>query len=79
MQSTGNNHEGSIPFTRSIDNQGLTNQCSKSAVKCLQPGRNRQLFAARGGRSLGSGTDRFGTCHGHTFGPHGLSSFPPAR
>jgi len=29
----GNNHEGSIPFTRSNDNQGLVKQCSKSAVK----------------------------------------------
>jgi hypothetical protein len=29
----GNNHEGSIPFTRSIDNQALTMQCSKSAVE----------------------------------------------
>jgi len=28
-----NNHEGSIPSTRSIENQGLANQCSKSAVK----------------------------------------------
>jgi len=28
----GNNHEGSIPFTRSMDNQGLVKQCSKSAV-----------------------------------------------
>jgi hypothetical protein len=25
-------HEGSIPFTRSIDNQRLTRRCSKSAV-----------------------------------------------
>jgi hypothetical protein len=29
----GNNHEGSIPFTRSIDSQALTTDCSKSAVK----------------------------------------------
>ena len=28
-------NEGSIPFTRSTDNQGLTNQCSKSAVNPL--------------------------------------------
>jgi hypothetical protein len=26
-------NEGSIPFTRSIENQSLTMQCSKSAVK----------------------------------------------
>jgi hypothetical protein len=32
----GNIHEGSILFTRSIDNQGLTNQCSNSAVNCIQ-------------------------------------------
>ncbi len=28
-----NNHEGSIPFTRSIDNRSLRSDCSKSAVK----------------------------------------------
>ena len=29
----GNNHEGSIPFTRSIDYKRLTTKCSKSAAK----------------------------------------------
>jgi hypothetical protein len=29
----GNNHEGSIPFTRSIDYQGLAQLCRKSAGK----------------------------------------------
>jgi len=28
----GNNHEGSIPFTRSIDFRALANKCSKNAV-----------------------------------------------
>jgi len=27
-----NNYEGSIPFTRSIDSRGFSQQCSKSAV-----------------------------------------------
>src|ERR1039458_9230236 len=31
-ESEWNIHEGSSPFTRSIDYQWLTNQCSKSAV-----------------------------------------------
>ncbi len=29
----GNNYEGSIPFTRSIDKQGLTKMCKYSASK----------------------------------------------
>jgi hypothetical protein len=33
LKLVGNNHEGSIPFTRSIDYQGFSEQCNKSAVK----------------------------------------------
>jgi hypothetical protein len=33
-----NKHEGSIPFTRSIDNQGFSQQFSKSAVSLRKPG-----------------------------------------
>jgi hypothetical protein len=32
-----NNHEGSIPFTRSIENQGLAQLCRKSAGKRRSP------------------------------------------
>jgi hypothetical protein len=39
-----NNHEGSIPFTRSIDFRALTKECSKPLIASNDPVISKEIF-----------------------------------